>query len=196
MALYGVTYDSNGRPLAGVTVEMKNERFETVLSAISAEDGSYRIETGDGKWPFITAVRDYGTRYLEFWCQDMTLCGDTELNPYIGTLEVYGLHMFRVKGAGKQYLLYFRPMELGRFIAGEKDICPEVEKVCVTIDGEEVTVLGLNRVEEITPELRLGAYLINITAPQTTADWKIWSSVRVKVYDKRGSFGEAVLYND
>lgn len=192
--LFGTVCDQNGSPLPGAIVEVKDERFQTRFSVLSGADGTYRLTVPEGVWPFVTVVRDYGERFLEFWCQNLPVSGDTGLDVRIGTLEVYGMHLFRVKGAGKQYFLYFRPMELNRFKAGKKDICPDLAEVSVRIDGEKVQVLHIDRVTECAGGLQMGAFLVQVSAPENTGDWKVWREVKAEVRDTEGNFGEAVLF--
>ena len=64
-AIHGTTRGGEG-VLPGVSVELKNEQFETVYEAVSDEAGRFSLSVPDGVYPFLTAVREYGVRYLEY----------------------------------------------------------------------------------------------------------------------------------
>ena len=80
-------------------MEIKDNNFDTIYFTKSDEHGDYKIDLPAGIYPFVTAVRDYGEKYLEYWCSDLKLIHDAELNICIDTLEVYGLNYFKVAGA-------------------------------------------------------------------------------------------------
>ena len=92
MRLHGFVTDKNNLSLPGVLVEIKNSEFQTIYSAETDQSGYYEIELTAGFYPFLTAVRDYGERYLEYWCHNLKLDLDTELNIKIDTIEIYGLN--------------------------------------------------------------------------------------------------------
>ena len=110
--------------LASVSVEIKNENFETMYQTLSDESGNFELCVPDGVYPFLTAVRNYGDQYLEYWAQNIPAQQEPELHIRIDTLEVYGLHAFIVKGAANALSIYFRPMSLEKYKAGEVDIAP------------------------------------------------------------------------
>ncbi len=181
--------------LSGVSVELKNERFETVYQALSDEAGSFRLSVPDGTYPFLTAVREYGDRYLEYWAQNVPARGELTLDARIDTLEVYGLHAFHVKGAANALTIYFRPMSLQKFKFGEPDIAPALGEgdVTVMVDGQRSEVYLLNRVREYAGEDVgfLTAYLLQVSVPRDANEWK---RVDVTVYDGDGHFGCATLF--
>lgn len=96
-------------------MEIKDNNFETIYFTKSDEHGDYKIDLPAGIYPFVTAVRDYGEKYLEYWCSNLKLIHDAELNICIDTLEVYGLNYFEVAGAYPSITVYFRPMSLPKF---------------------------------------------------------------------------------
>ena len=129
MRLFGYTLDKYGIPVAGATVELKDAEFHTLHHVLSDESGYYEIEAEDKKYPFLIAVKEYAVKNLEFWCQNLDLTVDRQLDMRIDTLEVYGLHVFPVKGGRKALMVYFRPMSLSRFLMHEADIAPGLKKV-------------------------------------------------------------------
>ena len=129
----------------------------------------------DGLYPFLTAVRDYGNQYLEYWAQNVPAQQDLELHIRIDTLEVYGLHAFIVKGAANTLHIYFRPMSLEKFKAGEADIAPVLNEkdITVAVNGRESKVYVVNLVREYIGEenRHLLAYLIQSSIPEGIKEW-------------------------
>lgn len=54
-------------------MEIKDNNFETIYFTKSDEHGDYKIDLPAGIYPFVTAVRDYGEKYLEYWCSNLSL---------------------------------------------------------------------------------------------------------------------------
>lgn len=179
--------------LAAVSVEIKNEKFETIYQTISDECGKFELCVPDGSYPFLTAVRDYGDRYLEYWAQNVP--AQQELHIRIDTLEVYGLHAFMVKGAANALSIYFRPMSLAKFKAGEADIAPILTEndITVTVNGRESGVYVVNPVREYIGEdgRYLTAYLIQASIPEGVREWE---RIDVTIRDSEKHFGCAALF--
>ena len=55
----GTTVGREGA-LASVSIEIKNENFETIYQTFSDGSGKFELCVPDGVYPFLTAVRDYG----------------------------------------------------------------------------------------------------------------------------------------
>ena len=195
MAIIRGTTEGIDGALAGVLVECKNERFETVYQTVSDESGRFSLFVPDGTYPFLTAVRDYGERYLEYWAQDLPAYGELTLNARIDTLEVYGLHAFVVKGAANALTVYFRPMSLQKFRSGEPDIAPtfRAEHLSVAVDGRPCKVYTLDRVREYAGEGNgfLTACLMQTSVPGVADEWK---RLDMCVRDGDGHFGCATLF--
>ncbi len=192
--IHGTAMGGKGA-LSGVSVEIKNERFETIYAAISDEAGYFSLSVPDGIYPFLTAVREYGDHYLEYWAQNIPVQGELTLNVCIDTVEVYGLHAFHVKGAANALTVYFRPMSLEKFKSGAHDIAPELDKrgITVLVDGQQSVIYALNRVQEYSGEEvgLLTAYLLQVSVPEDADDWK---RVDIMVNDGDGRFGCATLF--
>ncbi len=195
MAILRGTTIGRERILPGVCVEIKNEQFETLFETVSDEAGHFSLSVPDGVYPFLTAVREYGDRYLEYWAQDVPARGELTLDIRIDAVEVYGLHAFHVKGAANALTVYFRPMSLRKFKARAHDIAPELDKrdVTVLVDGQQSEIYTLNRVQEYAGEDTglLTAYLLQASVPQDADKWK---QVDVTVRDSDGRFGCATLF--
>lgn len=166
-----------------------------MYETVSDEAGRFSLSVPDGRYPFLTAVREYGDRYLEYWAQNIPAQRDLTLPVRIDTIEVYGLHAFHVKGAANALTVYFRPMSLQRFQEGEPDLAPELDKcdITVLVDGQQSEILSLNRVQEYAGEETglLTAYLLQASVPQSADDWE---RVDVSVRDENGGFGCATLF--
>ena len=191
--LYGTVTDQNGVGLSQVQVEVKNEHFETQYSAQTDSLGRYELSLPSGYYPFVTAVRDYAKKYLEFWCHDLRLNEESfELNAAIGQIEIYGLHVFQVRGAANGLMLYFRPMSLAKFLQfGQEmtDICPELGRIRVLVDEKEAENWSLNQVYEKAGDLSMSAYLLHVSNPNPD---RTWHKVRLQFFDQEGHFGEAL----
>lgn len=114
MLLFGNVCDKNGNPVNDAIIEVKNEQFSTVYNTMSDENGCYSIDLPAGKYPFITAVKDYGVNFLEFWCQNINIGQDTRLDVRFDTLEIYGPACVQGKGCISVLNGLFPPDELGK----------------------------------------------------------------------------------
>ena len=190
----GTTVGKNG-PLASVSIEIKNENFETIYQTFSDEDGKFELYVPDGVYPFLTAVRDYGDQYLEYWAQNVPAQQELELHIQIDTLEIYGLHAFIVKGAANALSIYFRPMSLEKFKAGEVDIAPVLKEndITVAINGRESKIYVVDPVREYIGEERkyLSAYLIQSSIPEGI---KEWGRIDITICDPDKHIGRATLF--
>lgn len=193
MRIYGTTKGKNGEIMAESWIAVKNEQFETIYETVSDENGKYELELPKGHYPFLLAVRDYAVENLEYWCQNINLTEDLELNVHFGEIEIYGLHAFRVKGGFKQLMVYFRPMSLKKQQKGEKDLCPEIQKMRFWVDGQEAKVLLTNHVQEQVEVGTVGAYLVQV---DMTGDSYQWHRLDVEIWDDAGDYGSATVFAD
>lgn len=181
--------------LDSVSIEIKNGEFETIYNTLSDENGRFELCVPDETYPFLTAVRNYGDKYLEYWAQNIPAQQETELNIKIDTLEVYGLHAFIVKGAAKALSIYFRPMSLEKFKAGESDIAPVLDKkdISVAVNGRESKVYVVNQVKEYIGEENryLSAYLIQVSVPEGVKEWE---RIDITICDAENHIGCAALF--
>ncbi len=191
MILEGYVRNKNNEPIAEAMVEIKREDFITMYSTESDETGYYKLDIPKGKYSFMTVVRDYGVKCLEYWSQNIPLTQDMQLDVAFDTLEIYGLHTFRVKGAGNSLMIYFRPMSLVKFQQGASDIAPELASIKVVIDGNEVPLLLQNKVKEYAGEANMTAYLIQVDTTETGKDWK---KLEIEIQDEEDNFGAASIF--
>ena len=146
-----------------------------------------------GQYPFLTAVRDYGVSYLEYWCQNISLQANMYLNVSFDKLEIYGLHVFSVKGAGNSLMVYFRPMSLPKFQQGMQDIAPDGIVIKVSIDNQEMRVISTNLVKEFAGGRELSAYLIQIETRESDIPWR---KLDLQITDVNNHYGAATIYNN
>lgn len=192
MILEGYVTDKNKSPVANAHIEVKGGDFITLFSAESNESGYYKLDMPAGKYPFLTAVKDYGVNYLEYWCQNITLQNDMSLDVSFDKLEIYGLHVFEVKGAGNSLMAYFRPMSLPKFRQGVQDIAPEDITIKVVIDNREMPVITINSVKEFAGDREMSAFLIQV---ETAESNMLWHKFDLQIVDKDSNYGAATIFN-
>lgn len=193
MILEGYVTGKNKAPIASALIEVKGDDFVTLFSAESSHDGYYKLDIPTGKYPFLTAVKDYGTNFLEYWCQNISLQNDMTLDVSFDKLEIYGLHVFSVKGAGNSLMVYFRPMSLLKFQQGAQDIAPEDITIRAILDGKETPVISTNLVKEYAGEQEMSAYLIQI---ETSKSNILWHKFDLQITDADNHYGAATIYNN
>ena len=193
MKLEGYVTDNNNAPIANALIELKGENFVTLFSTESKEDGYYMLDIPKGQYPFLTAVKDYGANYLEYWCQNISLQADMSLNVSFDKLEIYGLHVFSVKGAGNSLMVYFRPMSLPKFQQGMQDIAPDDIVIKATIDNQEMRVINTNMVKEFAGGRELTAYLIQVETNESNIPWHKFD---LKITDADNHYGAATIYKN
>ncbi len=179
----GRVTDFEGRPIEGATIELKNSDFENAAEGVSDKDGRYSLTAPKGTYMALAAVKDYQVKSLEYWAWTVPAERDLEINPRFDRLEVYAINAWRPQGGFPSYQIYFRPMSLMRTAkkvteAGGMenmgklpviDIAPEfsADDIQVTIDGQPVKVLQINKVREAAgPNQCLFGYLIQVPLPE------------------------------
>jgi hypothetical protein len=179
----GRVTDFDGRPIEGATIELKNSRFDNAAEGVSDKYGRYSLTAPKGTYMALAAVKDYQVKSLEYWAWTVPAERDLEINPRFDRLEVYGINAWRPQGGLASYQIFFRPMSLTRTVkkvteAGGMenlgklpviDIAPELtaDDIQVTIDGQPVKVLQVNKVREAAgPNQYLFGYLIQVPLPE------------------------------
>ncbi len=188
----GFVTDQNGNKIENASVELKDGSFITQRQVYTDSEGYFCFEAENAVYPFMTAVRDYAENYLEYWSQNIDASADLRLNVCIDKLEVYGLHVFRVKGGLDALMAYFRPMSLVKFQNGETDICPEIQGIQVTIDEKPAEILTQNMAKESIGEQVTGACLIQFTTKDgIPPDWR---KIEIAITDTEGHSGMASIF--
>ena len=192
MILEWYVKNKNNITIENAIIEIKGDDFITIYKTESNEKGYYKFDLPAGKYPFLIAVKDYSVNYLEYWCQNIQIQQNMCLDVSFDTLEVYGLHVFSVKGSGNSLMVYFRPMSLAKYQQGEQNIAPDNIEIKVTIDGKEMSVLNVNKVKEFSEEREMTAYLVQIKTSETD---KSWSKLDIQIKDKDNNYGAATIFN-
>ncbi len=194
--IYGRVCDKNKKPLERAMVALLDDKFEIAFSTETDENGKFDLSAEPDIYPFFIAVKEYKENYLEYWCQNINLHKDLELNPKIGKLEIYGLHCFPIKGAGKSLMVYFRPMSLAKFQANEKDLAPDISKESLTIsvNGDFCEILSMTQVEEKVAGCSeaMTSYLVQISAEGISKKEK--NKLEITITDGNGDYGEAAFF--
>lgn len=191
MKIYGHVLGKDGKAIGGASVEIKNASFDTVYRTLSAEDGYYEMEADDEVYPFLTAVKAYADKYLEYWCQNIDLTRELTLDPVFDRLEIYGLDIFRVKGGYPSLMIYFRPMSLDKFLRGEEELAPDLCEIRVRIDGRDTGIYSESAVSEFLGDRRVRAYLLQTELPPAAEGTHRLS---VEITDHDGNYGKAELF--
>ncbi len=209
----GRVTDFENQPIPGASIELKDSRFETVAAATSGPDGSYSLTAPKGEYMALAAVKDYQTECLEYWAWNVPAKEDLVIDPRFDRLEVYALNAWRPQGGYPSYQIYFRPMSLTRTIkkieeAGGMeglgklaliDIAPVLASgdIAVTIDGEAVEILKVNKVlESVGPGQDMIGYVIQTELPKRNKSIEC-RIITVTITDREtGEKGEACLFLD
>ena len=191
--IYGKITDKYNQPMQEVMDGIMDKNFELQYQTVTNIDGTFCLELPEGEYPFFMAVRDYGEKYLEYWCNNISVQDSVELNFSIDTLEVYGMHVFEICGAAPVLTVYFRPMSLVKALAQEADIAPVITEDSITfkVNGEECKVLVMNQVKEYTQDGMLTAYLVQITRPINIQER---NKLDITLRDVDGNMGMGSLY--
>ena len=193
--IFGTVKDKKERVLNGVTVSLMNEYFEDVATTFTNENGKYILEAESRHYPYLIIVRDYAEKFLEYWCQNISLNKDIEINCAIDKLEIYGLHCFKIKGASPALTVYFRPMSLEKQLNGEIDIVPRLKKeqMTVHINAESSKVFVLNEVKEYSQDMNMTAYLMQVSLPEKYYPVNE-NFIDIRINDEHGNYGQASMY--
>ena len=193
MILEGYVRNRCGIPIEKALLEIKNESFVTIYSTESNENGYYQFDIPTQQYPFMTAVKDYAVDYLEYWCQNIPLFTNLSLDVSFGTLEIYGLHVFHVKGAGNGMMVYFRPMSLSKYKQGAQNIAPDDILIKGSIDGKLCSIIAVNQVKEFAAGRAMTAYLIQVETGEADVTWNRFD---IQITDQDGNYGAATFFND
>jgi hypothetical protein len=207
----GRVTDFKNQPIEKAVVELKDSHFETAARAITDKDGRYSLTAEKGCYMGLMAVKDYQTRYLEYWAWSVPAERDLEINPRFDRLEVYAVNAWRPQGGYPSYQIYFRPMSLTRIFkkiteAGGManfqkrpllDIAPDLsaKDITVTIDGQAVKILRVNKVREAAgPDQDLFGYVIQTELPEKKAEGE-YSLITIILTDaETDEMGEASFF--
>ncbi|NQX82047.1 MAG: hypothetical protein HRT66_08665 [Flavobacteriaceae bacterium] len=123
---------------------------------------------------------------LEYWAWNVIADRDMTIHPRYQRLELYGLTAFKVLGGGSGLWLYVRPMSLGKLLEYDKatyldkeavtkisdiSVYPEDFKAKVFVDGVEVKIKSMQKIEEFSANNKAApvlGYIINIPSIRKT----------------------------
>jgi len=205
----GTITDFQNHPIAGAEVDVRDAHFQDAATSSTDVHGMFRLTVKKGRYMALFACKDYKVKHLEFWAWNLMVDDNMIINARIDDLEVYAINAFLIQREPPSMQIYFRPMSLERFKkAGGKaildaspfiDIAPKLSTndVNVTINGEPVKILELNRVPErdiARPDTQeIWAYLMQTTLPKHQDD-KIWK-IRIALRDtETKEQGEGCLF--
>lgn len=183
-----------GDPIESAIVALKNKKFEDLYTTNTNEDGNYELDVENREYPYLYAVKGYAVDNLEFWCQDIKLKENIEINASIDKLEIYGLKSFKIDGGYPSIMIYFRPMSLVEHLKGNSDIFPDLDSIEVKINNEKCEIYLINQVEELAGNgERMKACLLNISMP-TYGLKESDNYLFVQIIDVDGNLGQASTY--
>lgn len=190
----GIVRNAKGELLNKTIVELKDETFKTILRTETDKNGYFEFREKNGYFQYMTVVKDYGEKYLEFWGHNIDLKENHNFNITIGTNEIYGLNVFEVNGTKFPIFIYFRPMNLFKYKNGETDISPNIEQenINITLDGVEAKIFKLQKVNEFIKEN--GQYLTSFLI-QLVEEKDSWKKLEINIIDNESEVGQAIIFN-
>lgn len=197
----GTVRDFDGKPVQGAEVVLKSQSFHDLYSAKSDGEGHYRMTVEDGRYLALESITtaDYGKTRLEFWAWNVPVGSDMTIDVRYHRLEIYGVNVFKVQGAGPGYFAYFRPMSLTRALSKDTKKDPDIAPLPneldlkVAVNGKPAVIDSLERVQEyIGKGPNMPAYLVHFTLAEGI---KGTAEVRITGRDKaNGDQGEGVYF--
>lgn len=216
VTIQGTVADYAERPIEGASVFVQDENFKDLYQTKTDGKGHYRLKIPKGKYPYLSAIREENyansPRFngkvdeakLEFWSWGFVADKDTTLNIHYDKMEVYGVHVFRVRGAGPYLNIFARPMSIQRTIRWMAQKTPAAHlaptmdrlKVEVFVDGEAVKVVQKQPLAEYVAEGQtMDACLITVAEPKNKPRG-MYRVFRVVMEDlDNGDKGEALYYD-
>lgn len=183
-----------GEPIDKAMVALKDKNFVDLYVTYTDEEGIYKLEVKNREYPYLIAVKDYAVKNLEFWCQDISLNDNLEINASIDKLEIYGLKVFKVDGGYPALMVYFRPMSLVKYLKKQSDIFPNIGKIEVEINNEISEIYVINEVREFAGDGEaIKACLLNVSLHKENL--KLTDNyLSVQIVDTDGNLGQAGTY--
>ena len=134
--LSGKVTDFNGVGIDSAFVQLKHANFSEAAHTYSDAAGNYQMKVKKGRYfamyvirpreyPRANAVPDADKR-LEFWAWNIVADKDLVINPRYHRLELYGVNIFQIQ---RSYMIYVRPMSLGKLLTYSKDIVTDKAKI-------------------------------------------------------------------
>lgn len=174
--LHGKMTDFDGNPFpAAFLLSRIGFSEEPYMCVWGNQNGEYSVVVPKGCYnTFYVDDDSYGKTSLENWGWHMMVDRDEEFDFKIGNGEVYSLCAWANNGGAGTLFFWFRPMILPSIkkeeyeitLGGEKrnvtDIAPELlaEDLTVTLNGEPLQVISLQKVYETSTDYTMPAYIV------------------------------------
>ena len=174
--LHGKITDFDGNPFpAPLLLARIGFAGGAFMGVWSNKNGEYSVVVPKGCYnTFYVDYNRYGKTTLENWSWHMIVDRDEEHNFKVGNGEVYSLCVWANNGGSSTLFFWFRPMILPSIkkeeyeieLEGEKrqvlDISPELraEDITVTLNGEPLPVISLQRIYETASTYTMPAYIV------------------------------------
>lgn len=192
--IWGKIINKLGEPVENATVCVMDKFFEPLYTTYTDKKGNYKLDVENKEYPYLYAVKDYAVNNLEFWCQDIDLKENIEINAIIDKLEIYALKVFKIDGAYPALMIYFRPMSLANKLQGLTDLLPDIDKFEITINDKKSEVYVVNQVEEFVGNgQKVKGYLLHISIPEEGLK-EFNNYLSIQIIDKDGNLGQASTY--
>ncbi len=209
--IHGKLTDFEGNPISNGFVDIYKDKFsQYVFRSKTDENGNYILEVKSGFYMAIAAVKDHGIKNLECWNWNLPAFEDMEINMRINGLEVYAINAFMIQRSrpNNSLMIYFRPMSLKRVQKFQKntdinsetivDIAPTLDKndIDVTIDGQRVEIIGMNKVmeEAVESHQKVIGYLIQVSISKIGFKHQ-YTKIHIALKDREtGERGEGSLF--
>ncbi len=198
----GTVRDFDGKPVPGADVALKAASFNDLYTAKADAEGRYRMTVEDGRYMALESITmaDYGKTRLEFWAWNVPVDSDMTIDVRYHRLEIYGVNVFKVQGAGPGLTAYFRPMSLTRALSKDTkkdpDIAPQPTEmdIAIAVDDTPAKIDTVERVQEyIGPGPVMYSYLVHFTPAGSYT--KGTHLIRITGHDKaNGDRGEGQYF--
>ncbi|GAA0566886.1 carboxypeptidase-like regulatory domain-containing protein [Rhizomicrobium electricum] len=168
----GTVRDFDGHPVPGADVALKSSSFDDLYTAKADAEGRYRITVEDGRYMALESITmpDYGKTRLEAWVWNVPVQADMTIDVRYHRLEIYGVNVFKVQGAGPGLIAYFRPMSLTRAKSKDTKKDPDIAPLpaemdlAIDVDGVAAKIDTIERVQEyVGPGPVMYSYLVHFS---------------------------------
>lgn len=160
--VYGQLTDFNGNPQVGGVVCIKDAQMNDVYLTHTDSNGCYTIDVREGNYVGLGAVKDYAESKLEYWCWELPVYDDMEINMQIDGIEVYGMNAFLIQrsSAKSPLMIYFRPMSLNYYKKNSSSFSDDsvkdmnvfpplsLDDICVTVNKQKAKVIEMSKISE------------------------------------------------
>lgn len=190
--IYGYATNFNNQKLNGVTIRLKNDKFENLYETVTDSSGFYSITVAKGMYNCLYAIKlpDYGKTKLEYWAWTIPAYTDLEINPQYDRMELYGVNAFEVQVTPwETYMVYFRPMSLTKSLELQNgvdkkqvelvdkikvdtiNIAPDsicVDELQIFINDMPTDIVGITKTAEYARGMYLYGYFVQVKKHKKT----------------------------